>query len=174
MDGKKSESKRGVGGVLQGLTDLLDRLGQLAETGEHLKRSGHFETTTRDGEKLRGEYGVSVRFGLGDDNARVTPVTRPVNERERRETRVKEVADPPVDVFSADDGVQVIAEVPGVNLEDVELQLYGDVLIIQARKGGKHYYKEIVLPFACRAEPITSRCNNGILEINLLRAGDSD
>lgn len=174
MNRKKSESGKDVGGIFQGLADLVDRLGRLAETSESLKRSGTFESSTENGEKIRGRYGVSVRFGLGEDSARVTPVTEPADKREERETRVKEVIDPPVDIFPSDEGVQVIAGVPGVSLEDVELQLYGDVLIIQARNGPKHYHKEMVLPFACRAERITSQCNNGILEINLLRTGDSD
>lgn len=67
MDGKKLERRKSGGGVLKALAGLVGRLGRLAETGRRLQRSGTFELTTEDGEKIQGEFAVSVRFGLGEE-----------------------------------------------------------------------------------------------------------
>lgn len=169
MSSKKSDEDSGIGGVLKNLGDLVEKLGQLAETGEKLKRSGTFETTTEKGEKVKGDYGVSVRFGLGGEGeTQVSPVSKS-DKKDEQELNVKEISTPPVDIFPAENSVQVIAQVPGIDIGDVELQLFGDVLTIIGKNKTKHYYKEIVLPFVCQAQAITSQCNNGILEINLLR-----
>ena len=46
-----------------GFGGLIEKLGELAETGEELSKSGEFKDA---GGKLRGVYGINVRTALGD------------------------------------------------------------------------------------------------------------
>lgn len=167
MSKKKSMPGKGVEGMLRGLGDLVEKLGDLAEKGEQLKHSGEFETRTGDGRDVTGAFGVSVKFGIGGQEPDVVPLDK--HEEVLSESVVKETAEPPVDVFDEGDVVQVVAELPGIGREDVELRLHGDVLTIHAEHGPKKYYKELLLPYACSDKGIELGCNNGILEIRLKR-----
>ena len=46
---KGSSEESGFGGVFKGLADLIEKLGDLAEKGEHLKKSGNFSSRTSKG-----------------------------------------------------------------------------------------------------------------------------
>lgn len=71
-----STSKRegSVEGILGGLANLVEKLGELAEKGEQLKRSGNFDVES-GGKNFKGVYGFTVRTGLGGerDEVKVEP-----------------------------------------------------------------------------------------------------
>lgn len=72
----------------------------------------------------------------------------------------------PVDIFEGEKKVRVIAELPGVNKEDIRLDLNGATLNISASRGNRTYYKNVKLP--CFSESIIGKIyNNGILEVTL-------
>ena len=77
--------------------------------------------------------------------------------------------EPLVDVHEEEDHVLVLAEIPGVSKKDVDLDLDGDRLTIQAQRGEKRYKKEVVLPAAFTAEAMRWECINGILRIRFQR-----
>ncbi|MDO9585614.1 MAG: hypothetical protein Q7I93_03910 [Syntrophales bacterium] len=74
--------------------------------------------------------------------------------------------DIPVDIFEEEKKIRVIAELPGVNEEDIRLDLNEDILVIFANRGNHNYRKDIKLPRTF--ESITGKTyNNGILEVTL-------
>ena len=58
------------GGILSGLTGLVEKLNELAETGAELRRGGELHGA---GQERKGIYGFTVKVGLGDQAARVEP-----------------------------------------------------------------------------------------------------
>lgn len=71
-----------------------------------------------------------------------------------------------VDIFENGKKIRVIVELPGVNEEDLRLDLSEDILVISASRGNRNYYKDVKLPNAY--ENIVGRAyNNGILEVIL-------
>ena len=56
---------------------------------------------------------------------------------------------------------------PGVNQEDIKLELRGDVLEISAQTGDRKYHKEVLLPAKVNPESLISSYKNGILEIKI-------
>jgi HSP20 family protein len=74
-----------------------------------------------------------------------------------------------VDVFDEGDHVLVVAEMPGVGEEDLQLELKDDVLIIAAERGEMKYRKEVLLPDTFSAGQMSHSCRNGVLEIKLAR-----
>ncbi len=157
------------GGILGGLADLVHKLGELAERGEALKKSGEF--TNIGGEKdLKAVYGFNVKFGAGkkgEDKIKVEPFGNVARDKESGRTFVQEVREPLVDVFEEDDHTLVVAEMPGISKGDVHLDINDDVLSVRAERGDKKYSKEILLPKAYPKSKMSYSCNNGMVEIKL-------
>ncbi|MEI8350655.1 MAG: Hsp20/alpha crystallin family protein, partial [Candidatus Omnitrophota bacterium] len=79
--------------------------------------------------------------------------------------KVDEEREPITDVFDEKEEIKVYAEMPGVNKEDIKLDLKEDILDISARSGDRKYHKEVLLPVKLKAENLTSSYTNGMLEI---------
>lgn len=159
--GKKSKEGPSFGGVFKGLADLIEKLGDLAEKGEQLKKSGLFQQ-----KDLKGVYGFSVKMGLGgDQEIKVEPFGNVRKDERSGETVVQEIREPVVDVFEEKDYTLVVAEMPGISTKDVKLEVKDDLLTIYAEEKDKKYRKEILLPRAYPREKMQMSCNNGILEI---------
>ncbi|MCD6522194.1 MAG: Hsp20/alpha crystallin family protein [Candidatus Diapherotrites archaeon] len=90
---------------------------------------------------------------------------------------------PAMDMFEKDNEIVVIAELPGVNKEDIEINCDGKVLTISARsklekkEEKKNYYfaersatsfsRTVTLPCEVDPQKATTSFNNGVLEIHL-------
>ncbi len=168
MSSKKDNVTGNVEGILRGLGDLVQKLGNLAEKGEQLKRSGSFDIDTGSGKNTKAVYGFSVKMGLdGGQGLHVEPFGNVHRDEKTGETTVQEVSEPLIDIIEESDHLLILAEMPGVADEDVHLELNGDILVLNAEKGSKKYHKEIVLPRSFESEAMKSSCHNGILEIKL-------
>jgi HSP20 family protein len=162
-----SGTDAGFGGVFRGLADLIEKLGDLAEKGERLKKSGEFHH-----QDVKGVYGFSVKMGLGekgDQELKVEPFGNLRRDRQSGETVVQEIREPVVDLFEEKDHTLVVAEMPGISVKDVHLEVKEDLLTIYAEKKDKKYRKEILLPRSYSLEKMKVSCNNGILEIKCVK-----
>jgi len=162
---KKNVFQGGFEGILGGLTDFVEKLGELAEKGEKLSRTGDIQFKDKD---LKGVYGFSVKVGLGGEGAKVEPFGNIRKDERTGEPVVQEVREPMADVFEEEDHILVVAELPGVSVEDVRIEVRDDLLTIYAERGDKKYCKEVLLPKSYPREKMEVTCNNGILEIKCL------
>jgi HSP20 family protein len=168
MNDKKGNVTGNFEGILRGLGDLVQKLGDLAEKGEEMKRSGIFDIDTGGGKNAKAVYGFSIKSGLdGSQERRVEPFGNVHHDEKTGATTVKEVSEPLIDVIEESDHILVLAEMPGVADEDIHLELNGDILVLHAEKDSKKYHKEIVLPRAFENNTMERSCRNGILEIKL-------
>ena len=140
----------------------MERLNELAQTGQELSKTGEIRGP---GGQTRGIYGFSVKVGLGDESPRIEPFGNSRRDIKSGRTEVQEVREPMVDVFEEDDYLLVLAELPGIGKEDVRIDLKDDVLTISAEHGDKKYRKEVLLPRSVSKERMQVSCNNGVLEI---------
>ena len=155
----------GLGGIMKGLGDLVEKLGELAEKGEELSKTGEIQ-----GKKgVKGVYGFTVKVGLGDQGIKVEPFGNVRTDKTTGQAEVQEIREPMVDIFEEKGFVLVVAEMPGIGPKDVRIDLRDDVLAIAAVKGDKKYSKEILLPGNFSPEKMTVSCNNGVVEVKLLR-----
>jgi HSP20 family protein len=156
---KKSREDRlmGLGEFFNGLGSFIEKLGELSEQGEELHKTGEIRGPD---DRLRGIFGFNVKVGLGDEGLKVEPFGN---------VRKDEVRQPMVDVFDEGDHVLVVAEMPGVGEEDLQLELKDDVLIIAAERGEMKYRKEVLLPDTFSAGQMSHSCRNGVLEVKLAR-----
>lgn len=159
----------GLGGLLNGISSLVEKASDLAEKGEQLSKTGEFRVGgippgVRGGRDLKGVYGVSVRTMAGGKpkvetfgNIKKTP-KGPV---------VEEMLEPMVDVFDEGDTIKVIAELPGIQADDIQTEVKGDMLMLSAEGKTRKYNKEVLLPAMVCEDKIESSYENGILEIIL-------
>jgi HSP20 family protein len=81
--------------------------------------------------------------------------------------KVEEEREPLTDVFDEDQEIRIYAEMPGVNQEDIKVDLKEDILDISAQTGDRKYHKEVLLPAKVKADTMTFSYTNGILEIKV-------
>ncbi|MEI6782869.1 MAG: Hsp20/alpha crystallin family protein [Verrucomicrobiota bacterium] len=154
------------GGILSGLTGLVEKLNELAETGAELRRGGELHGA---GQERKGIYGFTVKVGLGDQAARVEPFGNIRTDKTTGQAVVEEVREPVVDLFEEKDHLLIVAELPGISAADVKLEVKDDVLTITATKGDKKYRKEVLLPGNYPKAKMRLSCNNGVLEIKCVK-----
>ena len=152
--------------MLKGLGDLVEKLGELAETRQEFSKTGEIHGS---GKEVRGIYGFTVKVGLGEEGPRIEPFGNIRRDAKSGRTEVQEVREPMVDVFEEKDHLLVLAELPGISKDDVRIDLEDDVLTISAEKKDKKYRKEVLLPRSVSKEKMQVSCNNGVLEIKFLK-----
>jgi HSP20 family protein len=94
------------------------------------------------------------------------------------------VAVPKIDVKETDKGIEVSAELPGVDEKDIELELDDDVLTIKGEKKlekeekdektGYHlmersygsFTRSIRLPYSVQSEAVTAQFDKGVLKVS--------
>jgi HSP20 family protein len=158
----------GLGGIFDGVSNLIHKFGELAEKGESL-RSGTHHGETSTGKKITTSYGFQMKFGPSQENE---PTIRPVqSSREKPVPTSTHVAprvrEPHVEIFDEGEHLLVIAEMPGVASDDVRLNFDGKKLEILGTAKSVSFRKEIELPQVFREEDIVITSNNGVIEIRM-------
>ena len=82
-------------------------------------------------------------------------------------------ADTHVDVHEYDDRIAVIADLHGVEKDDIDLQCTGRTLSIRADGPVTRYAERVPLPVAVDETSASATYNNGVLEVKIERADDS-
>ncbi|MBI2816506.1 MAG: Hsp20/alpha crystallin family protein [Acidobacteria bacterium] len=88
---------------------------------------------------------------------------------------------PPIEVFQLDDKIKVCAELPGINKDDVKVEVTEDSLVIQGERKHEHeekregyyhsersygtFYRSVPLPPEARIDDAKAEFRNGILEV---------
>jgi HSP20 family protein len=164
-----SHSQLPLGGLFDGVANIIGRLGELAEKGEALRREGSFESkSARD---IRGSYGFSVSLGAdGKKNATHHDVQphKPSSAHSRPDDHAM-VRHPQVDIFEESDHLLVIVEMPGVPAENVSLRFHDRKLSLAGKASRLSFEAEVELPCACNPEDVSVTANNGVIEVRLNR-----
>ncbi|MFX1314487.1 MAG: archaeal heat shock protein Hsp20 [Promethearchaeota archaeon] len=128
--------------------------------------------------KNKSKFGFPIMYGfninIGPDgkptidsfgNLQPTPFSgRPV---------VKSKREPLVEVNEEEDVIIVIAEMPGVDREDIELKATNHSITISTKENAsRNYYKEVELPSPINSDYAKARYSNGILEIELKKVDE--
>ena len=162
----EKESKRRdefeFGSLFKGIGNLFDLVSRMAEEGE--EEYTHAGEIGGIGDKAKGVYGFSIKMGLGGK-----PVIEQFGNIKATEKGavVADVREPIVDIFDEGEKIVVIAELPGVEEEDIHFELKGDILNLSAEAKDRKYSKEVILPSPVEADSTKSSYKNGILEIRI-------
>jgi len=109
-------------------------------------------------------YGYSVKIGPdGKPEIREFGNVKP----SRFGPRIKEEREPLVDIIETDGEIRVVAELPGVEKNDIKLHGTEKTLTISVDIPQRKYYKEITLPAKVNVKEAKTKYKNGVLEITL-------
>jgi HSP20 family protein len=126
------------------------------------------ERTLPDGKKYRewGPFVYGYSITVGPDRK---PVIRQFGNvsPSRRGPEIKEQREPLIDVIATNGEVKVVAELPGVNKEDIKLHILDDILTIAVETTSRKYYKEVKLPSEVKTANARTSFKNGVLELTL-------
>lgn len=167
MAGRKGGGGFGLGDLFRGIGDLVELLKEMEAEGKtEVSRTGELRGKGRL-KDLKGVYGFSVKVGLGGE-----PTVETFGNIRKSEAGpvVEEVREPLVDVFDEKEVIRVIAELPGVEANDIKVELEGDILTLAAEGKDRKYTKEILLPAKGKREALKTSYRNGILEVTVPKA----
>ena len=93
---------------------------------------------------------------------------------------------PPVNVWASEKNIVVVAEVPGINAEDIDLQVCNQTVTLKTKRdlaepekgqtfhrrerGHGQFTRSIELPYSIDAEQVHTSFTNGMLRIEFARA----
>lgn len=124
---------------------------------------------TPSGMEIRGPFiwGWSIKIGPDgkpkiQEFGNVPKHIRPLEEKE--EEIIRPLREPLVDIIEDDERVTVIAELPGVEKDEIEIKGTSRTLEIKA---ADQYYKKLELPAEVKPDEAKSTYKNGVLEIIL-------
>jgi HSP20 family molecular chaperone IbpA len=63
--------------------------------------------------------------------------------------------------------VEIVAELPNVKREDIELHRAGDFLTVSVNKPQQRNFKTVELPAEINVDEAKINCKNGVLEVTL-------
>jgi HSP20 family molecular chaperone IbpA len=81
---------------------------------------------------------------------------------------------PYVELIEENGYIRVLAELPGVGKEDIDLRATETSLIISAESPERRYYKEVRLPSRVDPKSAKAAYKNGVLEVSLSKADGRD
>ncbi len=147
--------------------NIFDEFDKLDEMFDEMMRHA-FEPFSR-GQKTYKPYVYGFSVSIGPDGK---PMIREFGNvrRNRSGPKIREDREPLVDVLEEDEDVVVVAELPGVEKEDIKLHATEDHLTISVDTSNRKYFKELVLPV--NVDPRSARAvyKNGVLEVRLRKS----
>lgn len=153
----------GLGGLFKGVEKLVDLAAKLQEDKEILKEGEVNLDHLKKG--MKGVYGFTIKSAMG--GGRPSVETFGNIKKTPEGPKVDEEREPMTDLFDEKEEIIVIAEMPGIDEQDIRIDLKGDIMEISAAGSTRKYKKELLLPQAVEKDNMTHKYNNGILEIRI-------
>ena len=152
----------GIGGLFKGIEKLVDLAGKLEEKGGISKEGEINFDHIKKG--MKGVYGFTVNTAGGGKpkvetfgNIKKTP----------EGPKVDEEREPITDIFDEKNEIVIIAEMPGIESDDITIDLKEDILEISAVSNSRKYRKELLLQEKFDKQNLHHKFTNGILEIRI-------
>jgi HSP20 family protein len=121
-------------------------------------------------------YGYSVKIGPdGKPTIREFGNMKPgPRGQEGLPLNLQDQREPLVDVIDEEDQIKVLAELPGVEKEDIHLYSDEHSLTIKVETPERRYYKELLLPEEIDTTSSRSTYRNGVLEAILKKKNEKE
>jgi HSP20 family protein len=138
---------------------------RFAEIEDEMERA--FRKALEEGKsETMGPYIYGIRITIGPDGVPKIEEFGNITRGRRGRPLIKEEMEPLVDVIERGDEVWVVADVPGVPKENIDVKVTERTVTIKAQNERK-YYKVVELPVEVVPESAKASYKNGVLEIRL-------
>lgn len=186
MDEKKEEKKekegenvaggilKGIGKMIPGLGGLIKGLEKSPAFKERLKKiDQEVEHKLKESPLKRTEEGRPSHIPMGippGARGKVAKGRRFIKERRPEAVRPEGPSpapkERPADIFDEKDHIKVIAEIPGVDENDIKIDLQNDALTISVDIPDHKYHQDLKLPCEPKGK-LEKSYKNGILELKI-------
>jgi len=145
-------------------SDIFEDFDEIEEMMDEMMRRA-FEAPSR-GAKAYGPYVYGFSMSVGPDGK---PVVREFGnvQPSRYGPQLREEREPLVDIMEGEKEVVIVAELPGVDKNDINLETDEDHLIISVDAPERKYHKELTLPTMVDPKSAQASYKNGVLEVRL-------
>lgn len=153
----------GLGGLFKGIEKIIDLAGKLESSGS-INREGvlNLDHIKKD---LKGVYGFTIKSAGGGGSPKVETFGNIKKTAEG--PTVNEEREPITDLYDENDEFVIIAEMPGIEKDDILIDLKEDIIEISTKSKNKCYRKELLLPGKVSIDNMDYKYINGILEIRI-------
>ncbi len=155
--------------MLRDIEEMMNK--ELKEFTSRVPKDYVRERELPSGKKIRelGPFVYGYSMTIGPDGK---PVIREFGnvQPSKRGPMIKEEREPLVDVVNTDGEIKVVAELPGVEKENIKLHVLDDLLTVSVDRPERKYYKEVKLPTEVEPKNAKSSYKNGVLEVTLQKA----
>lgn len=142
------------------LRAFVETLQSASEEDASVERTLHFGSAEGETE---GVMGVRVQTGVGGITETVRERVESVPPETAEET--SEVRRPAVDIHEEDHSVRVVAEMPGVGENDLDVKVEDGGLVLSAETDRHRYWRAVSLPSPVASDDWTLRVQNGLVEL---------
>ncbi|MDM7275727.1 MAG: Hsp20/alpha crystallin family protein [Thermoprotei archaeon] len=118
-------------------------------------------------EEIRGPYFYGIRITIGPNGVPRVEEFGNISRGRRGRPLIKEEIEPLVDVIERDDEIWIIADVPGVSKENIDVKVSERAVTIKARSEERKYHKIVDLPAEVAPETAKANYRNGVLEVKV-------
>lgn len=149
--------------------DAFEEIDRLEEMMDEMMRRA-FEIPSRE-PRVHGPYVYGFSMFVGPNGK---PVIREFGNvhQSRLGPKIREEREPLVDVMEEDKDVVVVAELPGVDRDDIKLQATEDHLTVSVDAPRRKYRKELRLPASIDPKSARASYKNGVLEVRLKKLAE--
>jgi HSP20 family protein len=113
-------------------------------------------------------HGFNIRIGP-DGKPKIEEFGNRPKKIDEGKTIVPEEREPLTDIIEGDDDISITVEIPGVNKEEIDLNINDLSLEINVNSPNRKYHKSIDLPCSVIPKKSKATYKNGILDINIKR-----
>jgi len=146
--------------------DMLQQIWEMMEKMMSEMNQGTFIDPEALQEMMRDQGGINPF--MSGFSLKVGPDGKPIIQRFGNMPGNEEhVLEPLVDVVEDNDEIIVVAEVPGVERDEIKVRIKGTTLTIHSENPERPYHKVIDLPTKVKKDEAKSAIRNGVLEIRL-------
>jgi len=163
--------------MMKDLEEMMDR--EFKEFTTRLPKDLTRERKLPDGSTVKEwgpfVYGYSMTIGPdGKPEIREFGNVKPSTKSEpfgakRPSLDIKEEREPLIDVINTDSEVKIVAELPGVEKQDIKLHGTEKTLTISVDTPQRKYFKEIEMPASVDPKTAKSMYKNGVLEVTVTK-----
>jgi len=113
-------------------------------------------------------HGFNIRIGP-DGKPQIEEFGNRPKKIDKDKTILPEEREPLTDIIEGDDDIYITVEVPGVQKEDIDININDSSIDINVNSPNRKYHKSINLPCSVITKKSKATYNNGILDIIVKR-----
>jgi len=153
-------------------SDIFDEFDRIEHMMDEMMRQAFQPPSSEGRDKTkRGSYVYGFSMTTGPDGkpvikefGNIKPNRRPSKAQIRE---IKEEREPLVDVLEEDKQIAIIAQLPGVEKQDIDVHITETQATISVNTQEHSYYRKLQLPAIVDPESIRTSFKNGVLQIKL-------